>query len=176
MPATIREVLGDKDYFPPELVAQAKNLYEALLVYTGHAEKAVSGIVRDRMALKLDRKEAGDAIGKILDVQEDVEKRAAEAFAIISADFEPRKAEHPASPPPPPPAPTAPEPAAPQGNSAPAPTPATPAPVVDPVLEQIKNALSTSGGTTSTSPAPATSVVTSASAPAATTEKPLPGV
>lgn len=168
MPATIREVLGDKDYFPPELVAQAKNLYEALLVYTGHAEKAVAGIVRDRMALKLDRKEAGDAIGKILDVQEDVEKRAAEAFAIIAADFEPRKAE--------PLAPTAPEPAAPQGNSAPAPAPATPAPVVDPVLEQIKNALSTSGGTTSSSPAPATSVVTSASVSAATTEKPLSGV
>lgn len=151
MGATIREVLADKDYFPPELYAQAKNLYEALLVYTGFAERAVSGVVRDRMALKLDREEAGAAIGKILDVQEDVETRAAEAFAIISADFPARPAEvkdEPAAPTPPEPgapAPTPPPPAP--------PPPSPPAPPVKSIEEQIKEKLNQQAGTATQPPA-----------------------
>lgn len=151
MPATFREVLASPDDFPPSLVAQAKNLYEATLVYTGHAEKAVSGIVRDRFALLLTREEAGQAIGKILDLQEDVEKRAAEAFAIIGADFEVK----PKTPPAPPPAP-APTPPVPEAS---APTPATPVPPPAQPGMQVSEPVPP-GSTTTSGPAPSAPPVT----------------
>ena len=168
---TFREVLANQDQFPPELIAQAKNLYEATLVYTGHAERAIAGIVRDRFALRLDREETGRAIGKILDMQEDIEKRASEAFADIAADF-PLKPKEVAAPPPPPaptPTPTLPPaqvtvgapPAVPEAiASAPSLPPApvqpslpleAPAPAPD-IAQLIKDKLAAGGGTPSTPP------------------------
>ena len=107
MTMTIREALGNKDSLPPELVAQAKNLYEATLVYTGHAERAVAGIVRDMGALTLTRDEAHEAIGKILDIKDSVEEKAEAAFSTLSKDFDLPKAEE-AKPPSPTPTPSLP--------------------------------------------------------------------
>lgn len=115
MSATILEVLGAKDDFPPELVAQAKNLYEATLVYGGHAEKAIAGIVRDMTVLKITKTEALVAIEKVLDIKDAVDTRAADAFVEISRDFSPKKVEEPKPP-------TTPYPAPASATSSPAPT------------------------------------------------------
>lgn len=106
MPVTISDVLKHgAPTFPQPLVDAAKASYETKLLYTGRAVLIVQGIVANMDELTIDAAEAKQAIGGIIDLKADVNKRLDDAFAVVAADYSVPPPPPPPAPPPPPPPP-----------------------------------------------------------------------
>lgn len=111
MAPTISKVLESGEFYPPQLRAAAKNLYEIKLQYTAKAAEQARLLVQDAEVLTVDDTELVAAFTKIVAIRAAAVKSCDDTFGIIAADFPDAPPPPPAPTPPPPPPPAEPAPA-----------------------------------------------------------------